>query len=427
MKGFTLALFGLLSVAQAQIAFLPLDSRPTTRILPLLIAELSGKTVAAPPRELLGDAKQGANLEGLKSWLETQNDSEALYIALDALAYGGLVQSRSSTISAEDALKNLEPVRQYAQSGKPIYASITIPRFPDAKNRPRNLEVIEKMLEWAREGVFKELRVTWDDALGGSPAPLEGTKIAKIAPLGVRVYPGADEVLSSLFASSLFASSLAPSPKRLRVVYSDPSKVKNVLPYDGLSLEDSVKLHAESNGFRLFEVVPDLTLYVYNGGDSRKAALDIKELAREGEVSVVDIAKVNVGTPAFWKDLRTLGVFHRLSSLAAWGTPGNNFGTALAQAKLWLEFGNLEQNRNLLAYEYQNDLLYSSVTRFEIRKVFPEAALGSEAARDWLLRRSSRDAQLRFPNGEYVLESIFLPWNRSFEAEGSLELVPSGK
>lgn len=427
MKGLTLALFGLLSVAQAQIAFLPLDSRPTTRILPLMIAELSGKTVVTPPRELLGDAKQGANLEGLKSWLETQNDSEALYIALDALAYGGLVQSRSSTISAEEALKNLEPVRQYAQLGKPVYASITIPRFPDAKNRPRNLEVIHKMLEWAREGVFKELRVTWDDALGGSPAPLEGIEIAKIAPPNVRVYPGADEVLSSLFASSL-----APAPKRLRVVYSDPSKVKNVLPYDGLSLEDSVKLHAESNGFKLFEVVPDLTLYVYNGGNSRKAVLNIKELARAGEVSVVDIAKVNVGTPAFWKDLRTLGVFHGLSSFAAWGTPGNNFGTALAQAKLWLEFGNLEANRNLLAYEYQNDLLYSSVVRFELRKVFPETALAetgprSEAARDWLLRRSSRNAQLRFPNGEYVLGNIFLPWNRSFEAEGALELVPSGE
>ena len=427
MKGLTLALFGLLSVAQAQIAFLPLDSRPTTRILPQMIGELSGKTVAAPPRELLGDAKLGANLEGLKAWLETQKDSEALYVALDALAYGGLVQSRSSAISAEEALKNLEPVRQYAQSGKPVYASITIPRFPDAKNRPRNLEVVQKLLEWARQGTFKELRVTWDDALKGSPAPLEGAKLAQSAPPNVRVYPGADEVLSSLFASSM-----APSPKRLRVVYSDPGKVKNVLPYDGLSLEDSVKLHVESNGFQLFEGAPDLTLYVYNGGDSRKAALELKELAREGEVSVVDIAKVNVGTPAFWKDLRTLGVFHRLSSFAALGTPGNNFGTALAQAKLWLEFGNLEQNRNLLAYAYQNDLLYSSVVRFELRKVFPEAALaqtglGSEAARDWLMKRSSRDAQLRFPNGEYVLESIFLPWNRSFEAEGALELRPAGE
>ena len=422
MKGLTPALFSLLSVAQAQIAFLPLDSRPTTRILPQMVAELSGKTVLSPPRELLGDAGKGANLESLKSWLETQKDSEALYVALDALAYGGLVQSRSSTLAAAEALSNLEPVRRFALSGKPVYASITIPRFPDAKNRPRNLEVIGRMLEWARQGVFRELRVTWDDALGGSPAPLEGAKLAQIAPPNVRVYPGADEVLSSLFASSL-----APAPKRLRVVYSDPSKVKNVLPYDGLSLEDSVKLHAESNGFTLFEVVPDLTLYVYNGGDSRKAALEVKELARAGEVSVVDIAKVNVGTPAFWKDLRTLGVFHALSSFAAWGTPGNNFGTALSQAKLWLEFGNLQANRNLLAYEYQNDLLYSSVTRFELRKVFVDTTLGSEAARDWLLKRSSRDAQLRFPNGKYVLKSIFLPWNRSFEAEGALELVPAGK
>ncbi len=422
MKGFTLALFGLLSASQAQIAFLPLDSRPTTRLLPQMIAELSGKIVLSPPRELLGDAQKGANLEGLKGWLEGQKDTEALYVALDALAYGGLVQSRSSVLTAEEALQNLEPVRQYALSGKPVYASITIPRHPDAKNRPRNLEVISKMLEWAREGLFRELRVTWDDALKGSPAPLEGAEIAKLAPANVLVYPGADEVLSSLFAKNL-----APSLKRLRVVYSDPSKLKNILPYDGLSLEDSVKLHAESNGFQILEGVPDLTLYVYNGGDSRKAALDVKELARRGEVSVVDIAKVNVGTPAFWKDLRTLGVFHQLSSLAAWGTPGNNFGTALAQGKLWLEYGNLEANRNLLAYEYQNDLLYSSVTRFEIRKVFPETALGSEAALEWLRKRSSRDAQLRFPNGEYVLESIFLPWNRSFEAEGALELVPAGE
>ncbi|MCV6021900.1 DUF4127 family protein, partial [Escherichia coli] len=86
----------------------------------------------------------------------------------------------------------------------------------DATNRARNLAVAREMVAWARAGVFRELHVTWDDALPGSPAPTEGAALAAEAPPHVHIYPGADEVLSLLVARAL-----APTERTVRVEYSD--------------------------------------------------------------------------------------------------------------------------------------------------------------------------------------------------------------
>ena len=403
--------------AQAQ-TLLPLDSRPATSTLPANIAGLLSRDVRLAPANLLGTAQQGADNAALHGWLAAQPTTGPLIVSLDALAYGGLVQSRTSPISAEEALARLAPLRERAAQ-QPIYAFITLPRSPESVDRPRNFAVAQQMVGWAAEGIFKELHITWDDALPGSPAPQEGATLAENAPANVLVYPGADEVLSSLVARAL-----APDPASLKVEYSDPGKADAVIKYEGIPLSKSVALHAQATGFTLSDQAAALTLYVYNGGDTRKAALRISALLRTGRVAVADVNAVNQGNSKLWADLATLRRPANLASLAAWGTPGNNIGTALAHAKLVLPGADPVRQDALLAREYANDIIYSAQLRPEIRKAVPEALLALPPAD----QKVQALAQPAFPlrlGRSYSLQDASFPWGRSFEWRFDLKPLPT--
>ncbi|UBV41579.1 DUF4127 family protein [Deinococcus taeanensis] len=412
------ALVAALLAAQAGAqTLLPLDSRPATRVLPALIGALRGAAPAVPDAALLGTATQGADPQALSAWLAAQPRQGPLIAALDALAYGGLVQSRTSALSAEQALARLEPVRTWTErTGQPVYAFITLPREPDATNRARNLAVVRAVTGWAREGRLKELHVTWDDALSGSPAPQEGEALAREAPANVRVYPGADEVLSMLTARAL-----APEAATVRIEYSDAQAAAQVMRYEGIPLTRSALNHAEGSGF---QVLPDgradLTLYVFSGGDPRRAALRVSALLRQGPVAVADVEQVNLGNTRFWSDLRTLRQHANLRALAAWGTPGNNLGTALAHAKLSLRGADPQRQDALLAREFANDVIYSGEVRAQLRRQVPEVELNTPRGQAALLQIAQGFFPLRL--GEhYTLGGAALPWGRSFEWDFTLQ------
>ena len=427
-------------VVNAGETLIPLDSRPATSTLPAQMAGLLGGTVHLAPTGLLGDAKRGADPASLLAWLNAQPKDGPLIVALDTLAYGGLVQSRTSRDSVETVMARLQAVRDWgAASGQPVYAFIVLPRQPDAVDRARNLEVARRMIGWAREGVFRELHVTWDDALPGSPSPAEGAELARTAPEGVLVYPGADEVLGSLVARAL-----SPQPASLAVEYSQPTKAEAVIRYEGVALTASVALHAAAAGWQVVPTVPQkvltpfggvgtrpttdaaLTLYVYNGGDPRGAALRVSQLLRErGAVAVADVDQVNSANVRAWADLYTLKRPQDLASLAAWGTPGNNLGTVLAHAKLALTGTTAPSfaasQDALLAREYANDVVYSSNLRARLRAQIPDVKIPGSDAQAVLTRLAQPYFPLQFKSS-YTLASATLPWNRSFEAELKLQL-----
>ena len=415
-------LLSLFLTAQAGAqTLLPLDSRPATRVLPALIAGLAGGTPHVPPALLLGNAAQEANPALLAAWLNTQPTDGPLIIALDALAYGGLVQSHNSPLTVAAALARLEPLREWhTRTGQPIYAFITLPREPDATDRARNLAVARAMLDWAATGVFAALDITWDDALPGSPAPAEGAALAGEAAdrglTNVRVYPGADEVLSMLVARAL-----APQEKTVRVEYSDPVAAGKVIRYEGIPLTRSAANHAAATGFMVVDSAePDLTLYVFNGGDPRQAALRVSALLRRGPVAVADVERVNLGNSRLWADLTTLRQHANLRALAAWGTPGNNLGSALAHARLSLNGADPVRQDALLAREYANDVIYSSELRAALRKAVPEKELDTPEGQAALLRLAQDYFPLRVGN-TYELDAAALPWGRSFEWDFDLK------
>ena len=415
---------------------IPLDSRPATSTLPAQMAGLLGGALRLVPAELLGTAARGADPAALTSWLSAQPKDGPLIVALDALAYGGLVQSRSSRVSVETVMARLQAVRDWqVVSNQPVYAFIVLPRQPDAVDRARNLEVARRMIGWAREGVFRELHVTWDDALPGSPSPAEGAELARTAPPNVLVYPGADEVLGTLVARAM-----APQASTLAVEYSLPARAADVIRYEGIPLADSVKLHAAAAGWTVTpgtavpirtpfggtgttpEAPVGLTLYVFNGGDARAAALRVSQLLRErGAVAVADVEKINTGNLRAWGDLYTLRRPQDLASLAAWGTPGNNLGTVLAHAKIALAGAAPPAQDALLAREYANDVVYSSQLRAKLRLVLPDAKIPGSDAPAVLNGLAAPFFPLHFKSS-YSLDRATLPWNRSFEADLELRV-----
>ncbi|GGJ61655.1 DUF4127 family protein [Deinococcus aquiradiocola] len=416
---------------------IPLDSRPATSTLPAQMAGLLGGTVHVVPAALLGNATRGADPAALTAWLAAQPKDGPLIVSLDALAYGGLVQSRSSRDTVDTVMARLQAVRDWQRaSGQPVYAFIVLPREPDAVDRARNLEVARRMIAWAGEGVFRELHVTWDDALPGSPSPAEGAELARTAPANVSVYPGADEVLGTLVARAL-----APRPATLAVEYSDPARADTVIRYEGIALSRSVTLHAAAAGWQAVTTTPeairtpfggqgtrpatpgDLTLYVFNGGNARAAALRVSQLLRErGAVAVADVEQVNSGNVRAWADLYTLRRPQDLASLAAWGTPGNNLGTVLAHAKLALAGAPADAQDALLAREYANDIVYGSHLRAQLRALIPDARLPGSDASTVLNTLARPYFPLQF-RARYDLQDVTLPWNRSFEAD--LKVTPA--
>ncbi len=426
MRIFFLLIFFLSSLGFAQtsnpIALIPLDSRPANSSLPVAIAKMAQLEMIIPPPEMLGTAIKPADAQAIRAWLDGIQPS-ALVVSLDALAYGGLVQSRSSQISANAAWDNLWSAWFWHLSS-PVYGFVVIPRAPDAVDRERNLEVIRRALDWAADGTLRRLFVTWDDALPGSHAPLEGAKIRSDAESrglkNVFVHPGADEVASALTAS-LMLERQKQRPK-IRVKFSDPTAASSLIaPYEGQTLLQSVQNQTKAIGLELSDQF-DLELYVFNGGDPRKAALEINADQRRGLVALADVNAVNQANPKLIQDLMASGGFADLAGFAAWGTPGNNIGSALAQATMFAVNGASNASNAMLARGYVNDYLYSSLLRPNLRQGQLEANFANDNFRQELL--ASLQTQLnsfRLGSTRFKVLDAYFPWLRSFEIGFNLE------
>jgi len=80
------------------IVLIPLDGRPSSWLYPLRLADIAGVRLAVPPLEYLGWRDKHGDPQALMDWLDSMpKQVEGVLVSLDALLYGGLVQSRSST------------------------------------------------------------------------------------------------------------------------------------------------------------------------------------------------------------------------------------------------------------------------------------------------------------------------------------------
>ncbi len=100
---------GAASLETRPIAFVPLDDRPVTYQLPVLLGRIAGQEVITPPRGELGNYLQPGDPDAILRWLGSERTQEvaAIVASTDMIAYGGLVAARIPGVSASDAYVRL--------------------------------------------------------------------------------------------------------------------------------------------------------------------------------------------------------------------------------------------------------------------------------------------------------------------------------
>ena len=305
------------------IVFVPLDDRPVTLQLPVMLGEIAGDPVVAPPRPLLGSYLRFGSPDAIVAWLNgrTPRHAAAYIISSDMLAYGGLVASRVPGPSYADAyfrLRELQVLRasrpaawiaafgtvmRLAPTGVPAvgdaasffaaypvwpdimqYANLHDPPLPvetsqarqlaerlgptlDAylRTRARNYAVDRLLLEAAAARTIDRLVLGQDDA---GPVGLHVREVRALQAYleqlqltnRASIEPGADELGMALVANAL-ARRVHWVP-RVAVRYSTPSGGAYQDPLEFAPIASTIESIVALCGGVRDDDRPDLVLYV---------------------------------------------------------------------------------------------------------------------------------------------------------------------
>ncbi len=332
-----------------RVAVLPMDDRPVNYDYPRYLARAAGMEIVLPPREWLGNPWRDSRHSDLVDWLgKSAPEADAVVVAIDTLAYGGLIPSRTSSESAEAVLARLEILRRLKalRPGQPILASSVVLRInrsdsseeekpywavygsrmfqlsslehkaelgeataaeigardslraeiPDdvygdyRRGRARNHAVNRAMLEWAAEGVFDYLLLPQDDTAdyGWNVAEARSLQaLIRARRLGDRAitYPGADEIGCLLLAR--YACREAGFKPRIWPRYSGVTGSMVVTAYEDRPFQELLKAHLAPLGGTVAASPQeaDLELFV-NAPVERQGNGDSQWLILEGTEAV---------------------------------------------------------------------------------------------------------------------------------------------
>ena len=314
----------LVGAAPSPIVLVPLDDRPVTLQLPVMLGEIAGQPVVTPPRELLGRYLTFGRPDAIIAWLnERAPRSDAFALSSDMLAYGGLVASRVPGPSYADAITRLREiahlrgkyprawigvfgtVMRLAPTGVPAigpgatffapypawtylqqYANLHDPLLPsevaqaqhlreligepllDAylATRARNYGVDYSLIGDAAAGIIDRLVLGQDDA---KPYGLHVPEIAALqayvqssgAQQRTSVEPGADELGMALVANALARS--AGWQPRIAVRYSTPEGAQYQDPLEFTTIGPTIDDLVALCGGTVDDTNPEIVLYVH--------------------------------------------------------------------------------------------------------------------------------------------------------------------
>jgi hypothetical protein len=325
----------LLVLAFAAIAFVPIDDRPVTWQMPVMLGRIAGVPVESPPRALLGRFIDPGRPDAIIAWLNqtaARADTRAFVVSTDMLAYGGLVASRAPGASYADAyfrlmalahLRAEHPrawvaafgtIMRLAPTGVPAgsgffaaypawtylqqYANLHDPPLPSEAaraahlrdligaatldaylaTRARNLAVDRLLLKLTANGTIDRLAIGQDDAgpvgLHVKDVRLLQTELAaQSLEDRASIEPGADELGAALVAGAI-AREAGWTP-RIAVRYSMPGGAAYQDPLEYAPVSVAIESLIRLCGGVHDDVRPDIVLYVRlpNGTPAQDDAL----------------------------------------------------------------------------------------------------------------------------------------------------------
>ncbi|MEG6584099.1 DUF4127 family protein [Dendrosporobacter sp. 1207_IL3150] len=114
------------------VVLVPLDSRPACTQFVVDLAKIANIKIITPPESILDNYKTPADKQALRSWLLREaKTADAAIVSIDMLIHGGLLSSRLSTGTSQDANEVIALLTKIHQDRPylPIHAFSIIPRL----------------------------------------------------------------------------------------------------------------------------------------------------------------------------------------------------------------------------------------------------------------------------------------------------------
>ena len=462
-----------------RIAMIPIDNRPVCYQLPKMISNIDKDIeLLLPPRNLLGGLKTSSNITSIFDWLRKLERIESLVIALDTIAYGGLVNSRRCPEEFEDILSRVNTffdivkkknLKVYAFSsimrisnnnineeekfywdkyGKKLfdysfflhksqvtkeneahskYTCIerTIPdeiMYDFLKTRKRNYDINLYYLEKQKKGLFKKLIFSMDDCAKYGFNIKEATCI-KLK--GGTVKTGADEIPLTLMANAMYED--APKKPRIYIDYASPATFHKISKYEDLSVRECCIQQIQTAGGIVAEKEneADIIIHVNNfeqeqgdlmlGSASKSFA---KKLNYIKPFFVADIVNANGADNNFIE--KNINMFNSLLFLgyAGWNTTGNTLGCAISTAITKYMAGAYSEKdfKKLQVVRLLDDWAYQANVRKKMKDEIKSLNLSylNMEMKPYI----DKVKKLLYYNGEITCS---YPWNRFFETEITLK------
>lgn len=465
-----------------KIALIPIDNRPICYTLVEQICAINEDIkLYLPERKFLGGLLDMADISALLEWLKTLPKLDYIVIALDTLAYGGLVSSRRinddfSAIknrlgSFKEVLKskeakvfgfssimrisnnniNEEEKEYWNPWGKRIFEysyhqhkSRALKQYNCVYNtvpeeilddylatRKRNFEINRLYLDWLSDGVLDTLVYSKDDT-GEYGLNVEEAQTleaeAKSRKLNAIIKTGADEIPLTLLARAI----LDGNNVKITPIYTFPDSKGKISKYEDISVENCVKSQLSLAGAELAALENAEITMVVNNFQFEQGDLVLGDIINsfKGEFQtpktpyfIADINNANGSDNEFASQITDKKLENtNILAYSAYNTSANTIGSALCIA-LNTYFAkknstfNLNAYKHLMAVRFLDDWAYQANIRKQVREGYTDFEEGLRANISEFQRFEDKIA--KFLNFKFKTK-YFLPWKRSFEIEVEL-------
>ena len=431
---------------------IPIDNRPVCYNLFKDIALIDEEIeLFIPPREFLGDLNKNAQIDNLFEWLRNVPQVDNIVIALDTLAYGGLIPSRRCVESFEEIKQRIEKLKEILKNKKgKIYAFSSIMRISnnninqeekeywkdfgtkifeysfnchklgvedldndipdeilqDYKNtRARNFEVNKLYLQWQKEGLFDTLIFSKDDCAQYGFNVREAQELEK---LGGFTKTGADEIPLTLFARAL------QGEMKVNVEFIEPEFKDLISNYEDVSIEKSVLGQLSLANIKVTDKQDaDVTLIVNNFKNHQGEIVMKKpteafygEFEIPEKAMIADVRFANGADNAFVESFIKDKMPKSFYGYSAWNTSANSLGSLICAAKVKFLAKKYNENafKRLLAIRLLDDWAYQANVRQSLT-----------CTQDIDLKKFEQQVS-EFLDYEITAKYTY-PWKRLFEIE----------
>ncbi|WP_169309402.1 DUF4127 family protein [Thermodesulfobium narugense] len=458
---------------------MPLDNRPPNFIYPKRLADILGIKLLVPPVEILSERRKKAASQEILAFL-VESWADCAIVSADSMIFGGLVPSRETQMSKEDAMwytkrllglksshlfdsvylfKSLMRLMPTVLDEKELFYATKIEEImkfsdEDIKN-PVNFYERELLLTYVPPDLLRDyiesrkinyfvdrtliknsdkvdlLVLAQDDSTDRGVAYEEKKRLSMIATKNTKIVQGSDEI--GMILVTRFGKDKDIS---LKTIFIPEEVEEEIMPLETVPLGKNLLSQINLLNLKLKNSEPDFYMIIFGKDGYEQAAFEkVRSLVKEGKnVAFADVSNMNMTDERMFKLLLASGLIFRLIAYAGWNTAANTTGCALSQAVSYLSSRNFKKNFRFLIERIIYDYYYQNVIRKQINNILIENNQSNFKMTQDSINIAKNIFFQYFPgiSEELMMCSpikfditdvrFSLPWDRTFEANIEIDI-----